>query len=120
MHKITDSDYTLVENPNHPLHGVKLLTGEYKDVMVVYGTVSIKESPELDIATLGFTYTIQDPANFAMDELESSEEFKDYLGAILQYIITDSLDYAEENNLGVIGIGNNESTTDPHTESSSE
>lgn len=120
MYKITESDYSLVENPSHPLHGVKLLTGEYKGVTVIYGTVSIKESPELDMATLGFTYQVQDPADFAMDELESNEDFKNYLGAVLQYIITDSLEWGEQNNVARIGIGNNESTTDSHTESSSE
>lgn len=116
MYNITDKDYTLVENPNHPLHGVKLLTGTWKDVVVIYGTVNIKETPELDMATLGFTYQVQDPAGFAMDELEGDETFKNYLGSVLQYIITDSL----EHNEAKIGIGHNESTTNTHTESPTE
>lgn len=120
MYKITEKDYTLVENPNHPLHGVKLLTGTWKDVLVVYGTVSIKESPELDMATLSFTYQVQDPAEFAMDELEADPAFKDYLGAVLQYIINDSLEWGEQNNTARIGIGHNESATDTYTEPSTE
>ena len=59
MYNITDKDYSIVENPNSEFHGVKFKTGTWKDVIVVYGTVSIKESPELDMATLGFTYRIQ-------------------------------------------------------------
>ena len=120
MYNITEEDYSLVENPQSEFHGVKLKTGTWKDVIVVYGTVSVKESPDLDMATLGFTFTIQDPADHDFDQLNEDEAFKNYLGSVLQYIITDSLEWGEENNLSRIGIGNNESTTDTHTESPSE
>ena len=115
MYNITDKDYSIVENPNSEFHGVKFKTGTWKDVIVVYGTVSIKESPELDMATLGFTFNIQDPADFDFDELNEDETFKNYLGSVLQHIITDSLEWGENNNLARIGIG--ESSTDTHTES---
>jgi len=120
MFKVSEKDYAIVEREDSVFHGVKLKTGTWKDVIVVYGQVGVKESPELDIATLSFNFTIQDPADFSVDELNEDESFKNYLGAILQYIITDSLEYANNNNLGVIGIGNNESTTDSHTESFTE
>lgn len=119
LYNISDNDFTLVENPSSPLHGVKLLRGEYKDVIVVYGQVSIKEDENLDLATLSFNFNIQDPADFTVDELEKSEAFKNYLGDVLQYIIKDSLEHAEETNQSIIGIGNDESTTDTHTESTS-
>ena len=86
---------------------------------VVYGQVGVREDKTLDLATLSFNYTILDPAEFNIDELNKDESFKNYLGSVLQYIITDSLEYAKENNLSTIGIGNGESTTDTHTESSS-
>jgi len=120
MFKVSEKDYAIVEREDSVFHGVKLKTGTWKDVIVIYGQVGVKESPELDIATLSFNFTIQDPADFSVDELNEDESFKNYLGAILQYIITDSLEYANNNNLGVIGIGNNESTTDSHTESFTE
>ena len=110
MYKITDEDYAIVENDTSALQGVKLKKGEWKDVIVIYGQVGVKESPELDIATLSFNFTIKDPANFTIDELNKDEAFKNYLGAVLQYIITDSLE-----NGGHIG----KSTTNTHTESSS-
>ena len=119
MYTITDKDYTLVENPSSAFHGVKFKKGEWKDVIVVYGQVGVREDESLDLATLSFNYTIQDPADFNVDELNEDEAFKNYLGAVLQYIITDSLEYAKENNLSTIGIGNGESTTDTYTESSS-
>jgi len=119
MYNVNEKDYSIVENENSPLSGVLLKTGTWKGVMVVYGQVGIKEDPNLDMATLSFNYTIQDPGDFSVDELDQDESFKNYLGAILQYIITDSLEYAKENNLSTIGIANDESTTDSHTESSS-
>ncbi len=119
MYKITEKDYSIVENPSSAFHGVKLKTGTWKNVVVVYGQVGVKEDETLDMATLSFNYTIQDPADFNIDELNNDEAFKNYLGSVLQYIITDSLDYAKENNLSTIGIGNGESTTNTHTESSS-
>ncbi len=119
MYKITEKDYSIVENPSSAFHGVKLKTGTWKNVVVVYGQVGVKEDETLDMATLSFNYTIQDPADFNIDELNNDEAFKNYLGSVLQYIITDSLDYAKENNLSTIGIGNGESTTNTRTESSS-
>ena len=77
----------------------------------MYGTVSVKESPELDMASLGFTFQIIESAEFAVNDLETDEEFKNYIGEVLQYIITDSLEKGG-------GIG--ESTTDTHIEPSSE
>jgi hypothetical protein len=110
MYKVTDKDYSIVENDNSAFQGVKLKTGTWKDVIVVYGQVGIKEDESLDMATLSFNYTVQDPADFNVDELNQDESFKNYLGSILQYIITDSLE-----NGGHIG----ESTTNTHTQSSS-
>jgi hypothetical protein len=118
VYNITNEDYSIVENPNSEFHGVLIKTGIYKEAIVVYGTVSIKESPELDMATLGFTFNIQDPGDHDFDKLNESEEFKNYLGAVLQHIITDSLEWGQDNKLARIGIGNNESPTDTHTESS--
>ena len=119
MYEITETDYSFVESEGVEFYGVKLLTGKWRNVLYIYGKVSIKESPELDLATLGFTYNIQDPADFEQDDLINDPEFKDYLGAILQHIIEDSLSEAKENNISVIGkIGHNESNTNSHTESS--
>ncbi len=111
-------DYSFQESNEAEFYAIKLLTGKWKNVLYIYGTVSIKESPELDQATLGFTYNIQEPGSYEDDELINDPEFKDYIGALLQHIITDSMDYADENNIARIGIGHNESNTNTHTESS--
>ena len=119
MYNVTAKDYSIVENDESAFQGVLLKTGTWKDVIVIYGQVGVKEDSTLDMATLSFNYTVKDPGDFSVDELDQDESFKNYLGAILQYIITDSLEYAKENNLSTIGIANDESTTNSHTKSSS-
>lgn len=115
--KITADDYTFVENPNHPMTGVKFKTGKWKDVVVTYGTVGVEENVDMEQATLKFNFTILDPADHSVDELNEIEEFKNYLGDVLGYIIQESLDWGKENNLARIGIGTDESTTNTDTES---
>ena len=106
---IDQNDYTYVENDSSEFWGIKFRNDSpYSGVVVVYGTVSIKEDQALGMATLSFTYNVQDAGQFNVDELESSEEFKNYLGDILSSIINDQ---AKETN------GHIQSTTDSHTES---
>jgi len=85
--KIQESDYKYVVNENSSLYGVKLLSGKYKDVVFQYGKVSIKESPELDIATLQFTYSLVESATFNDDDLINDEGFKNHLGDVLTHVI---------------------------------
>ena len=109
---IEPNDYTYVENDSSEYWGIKFRNDSpYSGVVVVYGTVSIKESEELEMATLSFTYNVQDAGPRNIDELESSEEFKNYLGDVLSSIINDQ---AKETN------GHNKSITDSYTESSSQ
>lgn len=85
---ILESDYSIVENPQSDFYGVKLNTGKWKNVIITYGAVSIKECTETGYATLAFSYQIEDSGVFQPDELEGNEDFKNYLGDILSYIIT--------------------------------
>ena len=111
---ITSTDYQLVESNNIEFYGVKLLTGKWKDVVYIYGQVKIKESPELDIATLAFTYDIQEAGQFEEDELIGDIDFRNYIGGILQNIMEESLEQGE-----VIGkIGHNNTNTDTRTKPS--
>jgi hypothetical protein len=112
--EITSNDYQLVESPNVEFYGVKLLTGTWKGVVYIYGKVSIKESPELDLATLAFTYDIQEPGQFEESELIGDINFRNYIGGILQNIMEESLEEGE-----VIGtIGHNKSNTNTRIKSS--
>jgi hypothetical protein len=119
MYNIDHNDYSIVESNDADFYGVKIQKGKYKNVILIYGKVGIKEDQEMDTARLSFTYNIQDPAEFDSTVLEKDEYFKNYLGAVLQHIITDSLDEAKKNNKASIGIGHNESNTNTHPEPSS-
>ena len=58
---IDESEYAFVEKEGEAFYGVKFKDNSpYAGVVVVYGTVSIKEDKELDLATLSFTFNIQD------------------------------------------------------------
>ena len=118
MYNITDKDYSFVESNNVEFYGIRLLTGYWKNVVYVYGKVKIKESLELDQATISFTYSVQEEGSHEEDDLINDPEFKNYIGAILQHVMVESLDKNKETNEGLIGIGNRKSNTDTHTESS--
>jgi len=105
---ILESHYKFLENDSSDWYAVELLA-EYAGVILVYGTVSVKESPDKDQATLSFSYTIQDPGTFDHDELREDKAFNNYIGAILQNIILSSLD----NNEAI--IGSNKSDPNPYT-----
>jgi hypothetical protein len=109
---ISTEDYQLVESNDVEFYGIKLLTGKWKDVVYIYGQVKIKESPELDIATLGFTYNIQEAGGFEEEDLINDIHFRNYIGGVLQNVIEESLDN------GAV-IGHNESNTNTHIKSSS-
>jgi len=114
-YNITNNDFKLVENDGSgefaEFYGVRLTTGKYKNVIVIYGKVSVQEL-DTDEARLSFTYAIQDPADFDLEFLQGDEEFNNYLGAVLEFFIQDSLENKEAT------IGNIKPTTDAYTESS--
>ena len=91
LYNITDDDFKIVENAASEFYSIKLLTGKWKDVIFTYGAVSVKEDKANDTATLSFNWQLNDSAECEPDDLTNNEEFQNYLGALLQYIITDSL-----------------------------
>ena len=95
-YNITENDYGFVENPESNFYGVRLKSGKWKDVIIIYGKVSIKESPETGFATLGFSYQIEDSGKFQPDQLEKNEDFKNHLGDILTHIIHSKEEANEE------------------------
>jgi len=53
---VTPEDYKFIEHEEEDWYGIELTTGKWKGVKYMYGTVSVKESPELGTATLHFTW----------------------------------------------------------------
>jgi len=89
---ITESDYKFVESNLSDLYGIKLVGGEWDDVVITYGKVTIKENKESGLATLAFSYHVEDPNTFQPDQLEQSVDFKNYLGDVLSHIINSKDD----------------------------
>ena len=92
---ISDSDFTMLENTASEFYAIKLLKGKWKNVIYTYGAVSIKEDKENDTATLSFNWQLNDPGDLQPEDIEKNEEFNNYIGALLQYIISDSLNNKE-------------------------
>ena len=107
---ITRNDYKFIESNEEDWYAVELLTGKWKGIRYIYGTVSIKESPELGHATLAFSYNVIDSKGYEEDDLLNDINFKNYLGGVLQHAIEDLLDNGAH-------IGNIKSNTDANTES---
>lgn len=93
-YNITHDDYTFVDNNFNELWAIRLLT-RYENVVYCYGKVTAKVVDEGDgendgLANMSFQYQILEPADYNEEELESDEEFNDYIGDVLVHIIEDS------------------------------
>ena len=84
---ITTNDYKFIESNQEDWYAVELLTGKWKGVKYIYGKVTVKESPETGLATLGFTWNPIDTNGFEDDDLLNDINFKNYLGGVLQNIV---------------------------------
>jgi hypothetical protein len=108
MYNISNNDFKMVENAASEFYAIRLLKGKWKDVIFTYGAVSVSEDVENDNATLSFNWQLNDSGECEPEDLTNDEEFNNYLGALLQYIISESL----ENKEAKIG------TADTHPKSS--
>lgn len=85
-----DYEYVISEDDKNSVH-IKLNTGDYKDTVFRYGKVGIKE--ENDLAYLQFEYdVIESP----IENLETNEDFKNYLGDLLTGIMIGNLGLDDE------------------------
>lgn len=95
-YNITHDDYTFADNGFNELWAVKLLT-KYEGVVYCYGKVTAKVVDEGDgetdgLANLSFQYQVIDSADHDLEELESDEDFNNYIGDVLVHIIEDSFE----------------------------
>lgn len=101
-----DNEYKIVEHPDSDFYAIQLIDpSPWAGVRFIYGTVSIKESPEIDMATLSFSYNINDPGDFDHDDLKEDEGFNNYIGEILGFILEE----------GTIAQRDTDTRTEPST-----
>ena len=92
---ITNNDYKFVEKDGEETSYV-MLTGEneWDGTVFQYGNLSVEVDEEADVAHLNFSYNIID-SPIEEEVLHVDEGFKNYIGEVLQHIITDALDTGE-------------------------
>ena len=83
-------EYTFVEKIDSELYSIKVLEGLYANVIYTYGKVTIEEDTENDLARLKFDFVIERAvAPYTREELETSDEFRNYIGNILSEILNN-------------------------------
>jgi len=95
VYNVTHDDYSFAERVDQEHWVVHLTTGKYEGTYYCYDRVQIIPPAEGwnedddTIGTLRFNYgLIESPLD--LDELSNSEDFNEYIGAVLQHIIEDS------------------------------
>lgn len=89
---INQNDYKFVEKEGQE-HSYVMLVGEneWNGTVIQYGNLSVKVDEDSDTAELIFNYNIiESPLD--EDMLHIDEGFKDYIGEVLQHIVTDALE----------------------------
>lgn len=92
-------DYDYVDLPEHGVTGLKLLKGKFENVVYHYNQARVV--PQGELAKLEFGYTIIDPGNNDIDDLQSDTEFVNIMGELLSKILIEKERFDEsfgENN----------------------
>lgn len=83
-------NYKFVERAESELYSIKVLQGDYSDIVYTYGKVQIIEDKENDRARLKFDFKIEDvPENHNKDDLMEDIKFKNEIGDILSDILSE-------------------------------
>lgn len=94
---ITEADYTFVEKDAEETSYVKL-TGDtpWKGTVFQYGNLKVlaPENDNVEQATLSFSYRIIDTP-LREEVLQVDKAFKNYLGAVLEHLLTNALETGE-------------------------
>lgn len=105
MYNITHDSYKLIEREKDSFYTIELLEDPHKGVKYQYGNVRLRlenEGEADEYARLMFTWTLID----GDESLSEDEDFNNYIGEVLGYVIQDAFDTGNYN------IGNNNDNTD--------
>ena len=92
---MTDKDYIFVEkNPDETSYVKITAQNEWNGTVFQYGNLSVKVNEDTDEAHLSFSYTVIE-SPLQIDMLNEDVGFKNYIGELLQHIITDALETGE-------------------------
>lgn len=89
MLKVSNEDYTFIESDADDQWAIRLRS-EFPGVDFMLGEIKVKEVGEE--ALLDFKYYIIDPGEFDKDWLDDNDDFKNYIGQVLQHLIMDAVE----------------------------
>ena len=78
-------DYKFHNFPDSDLTGIRLLKGDYREVIYLYGRVGIEEKGV--VAALQFDYKIVESGNHTEESLQSDDKFVTIIGDILRELL---------------------------------
>ena len=88
---ILGEDFKFRDDMKHDTVPIELLTGPYKDIILRYTKVAIKEQ-ENESARLLFEYEIYKTGVYSEATLRNDVKFQTHIGLVLNQLILDSLD----------------------------
>jgi hypothetical protein len=87
-----DETVQFVEKPSSELYSLKVVQGPYLGVIYTYGKVSLHEDEANIQLNVKFDFKIDEvPENLNKEELENSEDFKNFMGDILTQLLEEQL-----------------------------
>lgn len=81
---VEEEDYTFLDKEGADTNQIKILSGEFKDVIFHFESVKLTENPEVGNATLSYLYKLDS----APTNLNQGSSFQHHLGDILASIIS--------------------------------
>lgn len=92
---VINEDFKFRDDKKADTVPIELLTGPFKGVLYRYTQVRLLEN-ENDTATVQFEYDILDSGELTETKLRASEKFSQHIGIILNSLILESIDAAQE------------------------
>lgn len=87
-----DETVQFVEKPSSELYSLKVVQGPYLGVIYTYGKVTLHEDETNVQLNVKFDFKLDEvPENLNKEELENSEDFKNFMGDILTQLLEEQL-----------------------------
>jgi ABC-type Fe2+-enterobactin transport system substrate-binding protein len=94
-----DETVQFVEKPSSELYSLKVVQGPYLGVVYTYGKVTLHEDEANAQLNVKFDFKLDEvPENLNKEELQNSEDFKNFMGDILTQLLEEQLNNDKSTN----------------------
>jgi ABC-type Fe2+-enterobactin transport system substrate-binding protein len=94
-----DETVQFVEKPSSKLYSLKVVQGPYLGVVYTYGKVTLHEDEANVQLNVKFDFKLDEvPENLNKEELQNSEDFKNFMGDILTQLLEEQLNNDKSTN----------------------